>query len=191
MARLARIEYSNQSQLDLELHERVMADKAEERYRKHYDFCAEVLGGILDFSTRVIEYRELTNRLVPQKLYRDWSLLFVEGKPLFEVTQLPHKDPEEPTPEQILEEERQRLLDEGDFTEYRVRFGTISWRSVESVFLLYRPLAANDRGVAAAGGGGAHHSWTSSRQPHRGPHRAPSLRHRSPAHGTVAASRFN
>ena len=120
MARLAKIEYSNQSQLDLELHERVMADKAAERYRKHYDFCAEVLGGMLDFATRVIEYRELTNRLVPQKLYREWSLLFVDGQPLFEVTQLPHKDPQEPTPEQILEEERQRLLDEGDFSEYRV-----------------------------------------------------------------------
>ena len=120
MARLAKIEYSNQSQLDLELHERVMADKASERYRKHYDFCAEVLGGMLDFTSRVMEYRELTEKLVPQKLYREWSLLFVEGKPLFEVTNLPNKIPEEPTPEQILEEERQRLLDEGDFSEYRV-----------------------------------------------------------------------
>jgi len=49
---------------------------------------------------------------------REWKALFVSGQPLFE--QAPPVESTEPTPEQILEEERQQLLDEGDFMEYKV-----------------------------------------------------------------------
>lgn len=59
-------------------------------------------------------------RLVPQKLFRDWKALFEEGKPLYDQAIVGSSETEEPTPEQILEEERQQLLDEGDFNEYRV-----------------------------------------------------------------------
>lgn len=58
------------------------------------------------------------NRLVPAKLMRDWTALFISGKPLYE--QAPPPESTEPSPEQILEEERQALLDEGDFSEYKV-----------------------------------------------------------------------
>ena len=59
------------------------------------------------------------HRLVPAKLMRDWKALFVSGKPLYE--QVPPPESTEPSPEQILEEERQALLDEGDFSEYKVK----------------------------------------------------------------------
>ena len=59
-------------------------------------------------------------RLLPPKLMREWTSLFVEGKPLYEQTDELPAESEEPTPEQILEMERQALLDEGDFNEYRV-----------------------------------------------------------------------
>ncbi len=64
MARLARLEYIEQTQKDQELHNQIMAQRAEERYHKHYQQCGEVLGDILDFSTKIAEYRELTNRCV-------------------------------------------------------------------------------------------------------------------------------
>ena len=51
---------------------------------------------------------------------RDWTTLFVEGKPLYEAEEEEIIEDTEPTPEQILEEERQLLLDETDFNEYRV-----------------------------------------------------------------------
>lgn len=57
---------------------------------------------------------------------RDWTALFISGKPLYE--QAPPPESTEPSPEQILEEERQALLDEGDFSEYKV--GINSWRSI-------------------------------------------------------------
>ena len=59
-------------------------------------------------------------RLVPQKLYREWKALFEEGHPLYDQAPVTITEVTEPTPEQILEEERQKLLDEGDFNEYRV-----------------------------------------------------------------------
>lgn len=65
------------------------------------------------------------NRLVPAKLMRDWTALFISGKPLYE--QAPPPESTEPSPEQILEEERQALLDEGDFSEYKVG---VLWRSI-------------------------------------------------------------
>lgn len=56
---------------------------------------------------------------------RDWTALFISGKPLYE--QAPPPESTEPSPEQILEEERQALLDEGDFSEYKVG---VLWRSI-------------------------------------------------------------
>ena len=71
---------------------------------------------------QVGEYRELTEKLVPVKLWREWKALFVAGQPLY-------PPPEEgtvqriqgPTPADILELERQAVLNEGDFHEYKVR----------------------------------------------------------------------
>ena len=57
-------------------------------------------------------------RLVPAKLMREWHAQFEAGIPLYEkkvVTKAP-----EMTAQQVLEEERCNLLDEGDFIEYKV-----------------------------------------------------------------------
>ena len=62
MARLAKLEYLEQTKKDRELHDQIMAERAEERYKKHYDMCNDVLLDIVDFTTKVGEYRELTNR---------------------------------------------------------------------------------------------------------------------------------
>ena len=63
----------------------------------------------------------MTNQLLPAKLLREWTALFTAGHDLYEQGQgEPVSDPSQPTPEQILEEEKQLLLDEGDFNEYRV-----------------------------------------------------------------------
>ena len=62
MARLARLSYEEQTKRDREQHDKIMGERAEERYRKHYSMCAEILGDMLDFSSKVTEYRELTNR---------------------------------------------------------------------------------------------------------------------------------
>lgn len=42
-----------------ELHDKLQAKKAEERYKKHYTLCRDVLLQILDLATRIGEYKEL------------------------------------------------------------------------------------------------------------------------------------
>ena len=65
----------------------------------------------------------LFSSLIPAKLMRDWTAMFISGSPLYETAIVASGDP---TPEQILEEERQLLLDEGDFMEYKVNHGAVT-----------------------------------------------------------------
>ncbi|GFO03102.1 sperm flagellar protein 2, partial [Plakobranchus ocellatus] len=127
MAALHKMEYAEQIQAEQELHDQIAAERAEQKYRRHYDACAEIMNSIVDFSSKVAEYRELTNNLLPAKLMREWKLLFTSGQPLVE-----HREPEvtELTAEQVLEEDRQNLLDEGDFTEYKTMQG--EWQPPET-----------------------------------------------------------
>lgn len=56
--------------------------------------------------------------LVPAKLMREWRAQFEAGIPLYEKKEVVEEA--EVTAQQVLEEERQNLLDEGDFMEYKV-----------------------------------------------------------------------
>ena len=57
-------------------------------------------------------------RLLPAKLLREWTALFIEGKPIYDIME---ESSTELTAEQLLELERQALLNETDLNEYRVR----------------------------------------------------------------------
>ena len=62
MARLAKLEYAEEIQRDKELHSQIMAEKREAQYNKHYEFCQGVVFDIVDFVSKIGEYRELTNK---------------------------------------------------------------------------------------------------------------------------------
>ncbi|XP_071117594.1 sperm flagellar protein 2-like [Haliotis cracherodii] len=126
LARLSKLEYMEQTKKDKELHDQIAAQRAADRYKKHYDICSDVVNQVVDFASKVAEYRELTNGLLPPKLMREWTAVFVAGQPLFEPSPV---EGAELTPEQILEEERQQLLDEGDFMEYKNMIG--EWQPPE------------------------------------------------------------
>ncbi|XP_053393746.1 sperm flagellar protein 2-like isoform X2 [Mercenaria mercenaria] len=127
MARLAKQEYEEQTKKDKALHDKIAAERAEAKYRKHYEMCQGVVDQIVDFTCKVTEYRELTNKLVPAKLMREWRAQFEAGIPLYEKVEV--EEPAEPTAQQVLEEERQNLLDEGDFLEYKNMVG--EWQPPE------------------------------------------------------------
>ncbi len=62
LARLARLEYIEQTQKDRALHDQIAEERAQARYNKHYEMCNEMLLSMVDFTTKVGEYRELTNK---------------------------------------------------------------------------------------------------------------------------------
>ena len=64
MARLAKLEYEEQTKKDKELHDQIAAERAEAKYRKHYDMCYEIVLQMVDFTSKVAEYRELTEKYV-------------------------------------------------------------------------------------------------------------------------------
>ena len=60
-------------------------------------------------------------RQLPPKLVREWTVLFTEGKPLYEEVGPDEAETDEITADKVLQEECQQLLDETEFMEYKVR----------------------------------------------------------------------
>ena len=58
----AKADYEAELEREREVHARLMTEKAQQRYRRHYEACREVLDSILDFSSKIAEYRELTEK---------------------------------------------------------------------------------------------------------------------------------
>ncbi|XP_053555644.1 sperm flagellar protein 2 [Bombina bombina] len=105
-----------------ELHDQIAAERAEAHYKKHYFICQEIINQIVDLATKTGEYRELTNRLIPKKLMNEWKELFFSGYPLYEKTSV-NTLGSKPTPEELIEVEKQVLLDEKDYEEYKTMTG--------------------------------------------------------------------
>lgn len=123
LARLAQLQYADETRRNQEVHARVAAERAEARYRKRYELCEDALMAIVDVACKVGEYRELTGKLLPQKMWTDWRALFTSCQPLY----LPSAEAAAAAaalqPADVLEQERQAVLDEVDFTEYREMTG--------------------------------------------------------------------
>ncbi|XP_006156392.1 sperm flagellar protein 2 isoform X2 [Tupaia chinensis] len=122
LAKQAKIDFEEQIHRDKEIHEQIAVERAQARYKKHYSICAEILDQILDLSTKVADYRMLTNNLIPSKLMHDWKELFFHGKPVYEqasIKQLTTK----PSTEQLIELEKRDLLDNNDYEEYKNMVG--------------------------------------------------------------------
>ncbi|NXJ36414.1 SPEF2 protein, partial [Ciconia maguari] len=105
-----------------EHHEKIAVERAQARYKKHYSICWEVIDQIIDLSTKVGEYRLLTNNRIPLKLMLDWKEFFFNGKPIYEQASI-QPLPKEPSPEQLVELNKMNLLDEKDYGEYKSMTG--------------------------------------------------------------------
>ncbi|XP_036602308.1 sperm flagellar protein 2 [Trichosurus vulpecula] len=122
LARQAKLEHEEQAQKQVEIHEQITAERAQARYKKHYSMCAEILDHIIDFSTKITEYRSLTHNLIPVKIMRDWKELFFSGKPIYEQASIDPL-PTRFTSEQLVELSKRSLLDDNDYEEYKTFTG--------------------------------------------------------------------
>ncbi|KAJ7335057.1 hypothetical protein JRQ81_012998, partial [Phrynocephalus forsythii] len=118
LAKQEKIDLEEQALKEKQLHAKLLAERAEVRYKKHYAICWEVVEQMIDLVTKIGEYRMLTNNLIPSKLMRDWKELFLKGKPIYEQAEIDPL-PADPTPEQLVELEKMNLLDEKDYEEYK------------------------------------------------------------------------
>lgn len=53
LARLAKLDYVEQTRKDEELHTQIAAERAQARYARHYDMCSEILSEIVDVACKV------------------------------------------------------------------------------------------------------------------------------------------
>jgi len=45
-----------------ELHEQLLCKRLRARYNKHYAMCRQIVSDLLDFTTKIVEYRAFTNQ---------------------------------------------------------------------------------------------------------------------------------
>ncbi|XP_009893017.1 PREDICTED: sperm flagellar protein 2, partial [Charadrius vociferus] len=117
LAKQEKIDYEEQIVKERERHEKIAVERAQARYKKHYSICWEVIDQIIDLSTKVGEYRLLTNNRIPLKLMLDWKEFFFNGKPMYEQASI-QPLPNEPSQE-LVELNKMNLLDEKDYGEYK------------------------------------------------------------------------
>ncbi|XP_032941225.1 sperm flagellar protein 2 isoform X5 [Catharus ustulatus] len=128
LAKQETIDNEEQITREREHHKKIAAERAQTRYKKHYSMCWEMIGQIIDLSTKVGEYRQLTNNRVPLKLLLDWKELFLNGKPIYEQASI-QPLPDAPSPEQLVELNKLSLLDAKDYHEYKSMTG--EWSPTE------------------------------------------------------------
>ncbi|XP_023567802.1 sperm flagellar protein 2 isoform X2 [Octodon degus] len=122
LAKQAKIDFEEQILREKQVHEQIAVERTQARYRKHYKICEDILDQILDLSTKVADYRMLTNNLIPLKMMHDWKELFFHGKPIYE--QISLKDiPAKPSEEHLLELDKRELLDKKDYEDYKNMVG--------------------------------------------------------------------
>ncbi|XP_069563848.1 sperm flagellar protein 2 [Brachyistius frenatus] len=110
---------------ELEFCNRMAAERAQSRYKKHYNSCKDILDQIVDLAIKVGEYRLLTGNLIPQKQMREWKELLFSGLPLYEPVE-GHQF-EFSTPLDPVELEQQEILDNQDYDEYTDMVGEWAW----------------------------------------------------------------
>lgn len=64
LARQAKLERAEEIRKELEFCNRIAAERAQRRYKKHFTICKDILEQIVDLATKVGEYRLLTGKYV-------------------------------------------------------------------------------------------------------------------------------
>ncbi|XP_072903942.1 sperm flagellar protein 2 isoform X2 [Hemitrygon akajei] len=122
LARQERVEQGERMEQEREVHEQLMVERAERRYRKHYRLCQEVVTHILDLVTKVAEYRELCVGLIPNKLMREWKELFFTEMPIYEQRAAQLEASGESAVDSI-EQAKMHLLNSQDYEDYQLMTG--------------------------------------------------------------------
>ncbi|XP_033476469.2 sperm flagellar protein 2 [Epinephelus lanceolatus] len=127
LAQQAKLELTEEIRKELEFCNRIAAERAQSRYKKHFNICKDILEQIVDLATKVGEYRLLTGNLVPAKPMREWKELLLSGLPLYEPIKCQQPGFEFSTPLDPTELKKQDILKNQDYDEYTNMVGEWAW----------------------------------------------------------------
>ncbi|XP_071339395.1 sperm flagellar protein 2 [Trachinotus anak] len=127
LAQQAKLDHAEEIKKELEFFNRIAAERAQSRYKKHFNSCEEIVEQIVDLATKVGEYRLLTANLIPEKLMREWKELLFRGLPLYEPIKGQQPGFEFSTPLDPVDLKRQEILNNQDYDEYTNMVGEWAW----------------------------------------------------------------
>uniref|UniRef100_A0A3Q3EJF0 Calponin-homology (CH) domain-containing protein n=1 Tax=Kryptolebias marmoratus TaxID=37003 RepID=A0A3Q3EJF0_KRYMA len=125
LAQQAKLAREEDIKKELELSNRIAAERSLSRHKKHFEICKDILGQIVDLATKIGEYRQLTENLIPKKLMKEWKESFFRSLPLYE----PRSQPEYElsTSQDPAELKKQKILNNLDYDEYSNMVGEWAW----------------------------------------------------------------
>ncbi|XP_075324973.1 sperm flagellar protein 2-like [Odontesthes bonariensis] len=140
LAQQAKLARAEEIRKELEFCDRIAAERALSRHKKHFESCKDIVGQIVDLATKVGEYRQLTGNLIPGNLMREWKELLFRGLPLYE----PIKSHQLELPSSLdpAELKKQEILNNLEYDEYTSLVGEWAWPEEAEETKL--PLTAND-----------------------------------------------
>ncbi|XP_070760798.1 sperm flagellar protein 2 [Enoplosus armatus] len=127
LAQQAKLEGAEEIRKELEFCNRIAAERAQSRYKKHFRSCKDILEQIVDLATKVGEYRLLTGNLIPEKPMREWKELLFRGLPLYEPINGQQPGFAFSTPLDPVELKKQEILKNQDYDEYINMVGEWAW----------------------------------------------------------------
>uniref|UniRef100_A0A3B4THJ8 Sperm flagellar 2 n=1 Tax=Seriola dumerili TaxID=41447 RepID=A0A3B4THJ8_SERDU len=127
LAQQAKLDRTEEIKKELEFFNRIAAERAQSRHKKHFNSCKDIVEQIVDLATKVGEYRLLTANLIPEKLMREWKELLFRGLPLYEPVKGQQAGFEFSTPLDPVELKKQEILNNQDYDEYTSMVGEWAW----------------------------------------------------------------
>ncbi|XP_037337699.2 sperm flagellar protein 2 [Pungitius pungitius] len=125
LAQQAKLDRAEEIRKELEFCNRIAAERAQGRHKKHFKICKDILEQIVDLATKVGEYRLHTGNLIPAKPMREWKELLFSGLPLYEP--ITCQEPGFPAPLDPVELKKQEILQKQDYDEYTNMAGEWAW----------------------------------------------------------------
>ncbi|KAL6113966.1 spef2 [Pungitius sinensis] len=125
LAQQAKLDRAEEIRKELEFCNRIAAERAQGRHKKHVKICKDILEQIVDLATKVGEYRLHTGNLIPAKPMREWKELLFSGLPLYEP--ITCQEPGFSAPLDPVELKKQEILQKQDYDEYTNMAGEWAW----------------------------------------------------------------
>ncbi|XP_033973576.1 sperm flagellar protein 2 [Trematomus bernacchii] len=127
LAQQAKLDRAEDILKEREFCKRNAAERAQSRYKKHFKSCKDILEQIVDLSTKVGEYRQLTENQIPEKSMREWKELLFNGLPLYEPINCQQPEIEFTPSLDPVELEKQEILNNQDYDEYTNMVDEWAW----------------------------------------------------------------
>ncbi|XP_029366498.1 sperm flagellar protein 2 isoform X2 [Echeneis naucrates] len=141
LARQTKLDRAEEIKQELEFINKIAAERAQSRYKKHFNSCKDIMEQIVDLATKIGEYRLVTANLIPEKLMREWKELLFRGLPLYGPVKGQQPGFEIYAPVNPVELKKQEILNNQDFDEYTNMEG--EWTRLEEAGETKLPPANN------------------------------------------------